>query len=224
MTLKRSETEIAAPITAHLQEYGWEVHHEVQIYSGGRRADIVALQGRLVHIIESKVSLGLDVIEQAIRWIGEAHYVSVAVGRHRGGFVDQVLRSYGIGGYVVSPFNSIDQFVRPRLFRRATCNIRKGCSVETRAGENVPAGSAGGGYFTPFKRTVRSIQDTLRIRGELTTKELITEIQHHYHNDSTAKSCLVNWARAGKIPGVELTDGRPLRWRLVTQTSQVANG
>ena len=223
--MKRSETDIARPMVAYLQGLGWEVHQEVQLYSGGKRADIVALQGRLTYVVECKVSMSWDLLEQAADWLGRAHYVSVATPSFRRGFAERVLTGMGIGVYVVLPNSpeGVHQILGPRLFRRADDRIRSACCVETKSGEYAEAGSTAGGFFTPFARTTRSIISELtQAGGELPTRDLVSRIKHHYGGDATARSCLVRWARLGKIKGVEIVEGRPTRFRLVRSEAKSA--
>ncbi|MEW6614016.1 MAG: MmcB family DNA repair protein [Thermodesulfobacteriota bacterium] len=79
MIAKMSEVEIAKVVIGWLQDLRWEVYQEVQIGACGPIADIVAVQDKLLWIIEVKRSLGLSVIGQALHWKTFCHYVSVAV-------------------------------------------------------------------------------------------------------------------------------------------------
>src|SRR5579883_3224071 len=72
-----TETELAAVATDWLRTQGWTVYEEV--CCRGRAADIVAVRGRLVWVIEAKKSLTFALLDQARAWKPFAHYVSVAV-------------------------------------------------------------------------------------------------------------------------------------------------
>jgi hypothetical protein len=104
-----TEADLARPLVEQLRELGWRVYQEVEWYTNGPRADIVATQGRLYWAIECKKSLSLDVLAQAFGWIGKAHVVSVAVPasrRHSSGndFALEAARAFGIGVlHVVDP-------------------------------------------------------------------------------------------------------------------------
>jgi hypothetical protein len=74
---RRPETDIARPVVAWLQAQGWTVYQEVQ--HQGCVADIVAVRGPLLWVIECKAQLGLAVLGQALGWQGHAHAISVAV-------------------------------------------------------------------------------------------------------------------------------------------------
>ena len=64
------ELELAKSVVEWLQDQHWEVYQEVQRYS--TTADIVAVQGPLVWVVECKTSLSIGVMLQASRWM--AHY------------------------------------------------------------------------------------------------------------------------------------------------------
>jgi hypothetical protein len=96
----KTEADLARPLVEQLRELGWTVYQEVEWYSNGPRADIVATQGRLVWVIECKKSLSIDVLGQAHGWRGKAHVVSVAVPaslRRRNDFTIEVAVAFGIG-------------------------------------------------------------------------------------------------------------------------------
>jgi hypothetical protein len=72
------EIDLAAKVIDWLQSQWWEVYQEVQPHHCGRTADIVAINGPLVWVIETKTSLSLALLEQALRWRGYANYISIA--------------------------------------------------------------------------------------------------------------------------------------------------
>ena len=71
------EADLAKVVVSWLNEQHWDVYQEVQIHGFGGVADIVAVQGPLVWVIECKTSLSLTVMEQASVW--RVHFRSVAV-------------------------------------------------------------------------------------------------------------------------------------------------
>lgn len=232
MSGKMSETDLAAPATRYLQGLGFEVFHEVAPWGGGgRRADVVGLRksergAPLVYIIELKVSLGLAVMDQAIEWIGAAHWISVGVptGRHGGPLISHALNHFGIGHLALS-VNEYDAdhgmdarvVVPPRFLRAARCaRVVKGCVPETAAGAAVlAAGSAGGGYYTPFNNTVRQLKrfildEERRTGAPVLFKTAVSSITHHYVRDSSATATLAQWIRNGHIAGLttEVINGK----------------
>jgi hypothetical protein len=104
-----TEADLARPLVVQLRDLGWRVYQEVEDYANGPRADIVATQGPIMWVVECKKSLSLDVLGQALGWLGKAHAVSVAVPashRHSSGndFALEAARAFGIGVlHVVNP-------------------------------------------------------------------------------------------------------------------------
>jgi hypothetical protein len=227
------ETDLAAAVVAYLRDLEWDVHQEVG-GSYGPRADIAALRGRQLYIVETKLALGLAVIAQARHWMNRTHYVSVAVPMLRSSntrderhVAHQVLEQWGIGllevrgmGYETGSLKDwqVEETLPPRLCRRIELGRlqRLRASLDDGTRTYAQAGNADGRFWSPFKATVAEIHRALRdARRDLTTKELIDQIKHHYRTDATARSTLPRWLAYGKIPGVTAVAGRPLRWHLV---------
>jgi hypothetical protein len=129
MSQFKSEEELAAEVARWLNDWGWDVYHEVRVYQGGERADIVAKNGLLLWVIECKRSLGLSVIAQAQQWKFWAHAVSVAVPSSRSSksrtLAEQICRGLGVGMIYVSPLDSEYEWARgkwgmipPQLIRK----------------------------------------------------------------------------------------------------------
>ena len=69
--MSKCEVDIAALIISWLEEQEWETYKEVQIFSYGRRADIVGVKGKLIWVVETKTTLTFEVIAQALGWKAE---------------------------------------------------------------------------------------------------------------------------------------------------------
>lgn len=214
------ETDLAAIVVAHLRDLEWDVHQEVG-GAYGARADIVAVRGPLLYVVETKTTLGLAVIEQAQGWLHQANYISVAVpsGRKYSGeraCAERILRDWGIGLLTVSTVyeTRVVEEIAPRLCRRIpaerTSRLRGMLCDATRT--YAQAGNNEGKFWSAFKATVDEVQRAVKAKPGLTTKELIGSIQHHYSSDSTARSVLLKWLRWGKIPGVRGEGDRPIKW------------
>lgn len=224
-----TEAEMAAVVVAWLGESGWTVYQEVK--HRGCVADIVAIQGRRSWVVECKLAASLSVLDQAMEWVGRAHFVSIAVPSRsgRGLALGHVLESKGIGCIRVTFLNEwerkdewsaargVRHDVKPRLYRR--CGVDWTNVVCEAQRTECPAGTAGGGYWTPFRETCRLVESAVRSEPGLTMKDLISRVRHHYGSDSTARTCIANWIRAGRISGVQIQEGRPMRVCLCDQTS-----
>ncbi len=214
-----SEQELARSIVAWLHNQHWEVYQEVSTGYSAARADIVAVQGKLSWIIETKTTLSLSLLAQAADWIGHANFVSVAVpGRRRRGsgyeFALRLLRERGIGLIEVDATGYVSQ-VAPRKVRRI--NGRAIAEILCEGHKTMAeAGSARGGYYTPFAATCRTAHDFVQGHPGCTMRELVDGIEHHYGCDATARSCLGNWSSTNKIPGLERRHEGG-KWRLYAE-------
>lgn len=219
------ETEVAKPVIDWLAAEQWDVYQEVECYGG--RADIVAVQNRRVWIIECKRSLSLAVIDQACNRRRCAHWVSIAVPRRKRRYVDppwpshiagEVLRWKGIGLIKIMRDEWKDRFIvaphfAPHLNRLAHLGaIELIGSLEPEHKTFAEAGTNGGGYWSPFRRTCRDALDEIKEHGPMSLKNLMKAITHHYANDSSARANFLVWIRDGKVPGLKVDeDSRPLR-------------
>lgn len=214
-----SETILTESVISWLEAQGWDVYQEVQIESYGKIADIIAVLGNIVWIIECKISLSLSVMEQAYRWRRYTNFVSVAVQRRRGTegrrFAAKVLKTFNIGMLAVDlkcpSDNKVSEIIRPALNRKG---------LTTRIKEKLlpihktfaKAGNSDGLWWTPFKQTSISIRHEVTKHPGITMSELMDTIYHHYSTNSTARSRISQWAQKGMIKGVCVKkDGRLIR-------------
>jgi len=213
---RRKETEVAAAIVDWLRVQHWEVYQEVTYC--GDIADIVAVQGPAIWVVECKTTLGLDVIAQAWRWIHYAHLVSVGTTapqklRRCDSFVRHILREHGIGllqthdGYDGSLV--VDNTEDPPISRPRFPGLRDALKEEQKS--FAPAGNANGSRWTPFQATCRAVLEYVNENPGVTFKELIKAIDHHYASDNSAKVSLRHWIEQGVVKGVESRlEGRAL--------------
>jgi len=203
---KMKETDLAEKVILWLQDQRWDVYQEVTM-TGGSCADIVAVQGKIVWIIECKMSASLSVVEQAYRWSRTANYVSVAVPKPSF-FFEKVCRKFGIG--VLSARREVNEIVSPKLIRISTEKYRSKLLPEHKT--YAKAGNADGRRWSPFKNTCLNILNSVRRSPGICMKDLIASTDHHYHTPSTARQCLVKFIEAGIVPGVKVVrDGRFMR-------------
>ena len=179
-----SETDLAKVVISHLEEQGWEIYQEV-IGSGGV-CDIVGKREKILWAIECKTSFGLSVIEQAYGWLRQSHYSSVAVPKlkYSGGFGEHICRGLGIGVMRIKG-DVLREVIRPKLHRNiypiTLCEEQK---------TFCEAGSANGGHWTDFRRTVRDLIWEVEKNPGMEFNKAIKQIDHHYSSFGSAKSCL----------------------------------
>jgi len=202
------ETVIAKHIVNWLVSQKWDVYQEVQIRTYGPVADIVAVIGNLVWVIECKKSLSLNVMEQAYHWRRYANFISIAVERRKGSasrfFAEQVLRKFKIGMLAVSTkpqATSVHEMLEAPLNRKATTISIKEKLLPVHK-TFADAGNSEGKRWTPFQQTSINILHEVKKRPGITMTELMDKVKHHYSASSTARSCISQWAQKGVIKGV----------------------
>lgn len=196
-----SEVELCRPIVSWLNSQHWEVYQEVQTSYGGKRADIVAVRGPAIWVIEAKLSLSLSVIEQALHWKYYATYISVAVPvRKRRSPGKDLLYQLGLGIVEVQPYkrygdfgitNRFGTFNKPRKMLRE--RMKAALSPMHKTGEFGEAGNAAGERWTPYRNTMHRVQRILKENGPCTMGQIMEVMgreQHHYTSDQSAKQSM----------------------------------
>jgi hypothetical protein len=188
-----SEADLARVVVEWLQAQHWDVYQEVRFFGRGSPvADIAAVRCNLLWIIECKKSLSLTVFHQAAYW--RTHYCSIAVMEaERSINVRQtgyrIARFLNVGVLEVSKYlNGVDVAVEPKL-RRDTHKWSKLLIGKLRPEhkEFARAGASGGGYYTPYKLTMRIIRKFLENNPGSTTKQIVDAVgKCHYSNLNSA--------------------------------------
>lgn len=198
--LFNSETELAERVVNWLKEQGWEVYQEVTYETV---ADIVAVKNNKVWAIECKLSFGLQILAQAWNWVELANYVSIAVPNisHKSStyyFVQELFTLLKIGvltvGNEVYEFRSAPELPKNKLLE----HLHKEQKDWAKAGNNK------GDRYTPFKHTLRQIEDYLKLHPGTPIKEIIKNIKHHYSNDNNACSAIRQWINKGIITTIDV--------------------
>jgi len=210
-----SEQAFGQKVVKHLTEDRWDVYQEVQVHQGGPVADIVATCGPLVLVCELKRSLNLTLLAQASYWRRWAHLVQVFIPTpKRSGstrdFALEVCRDKGIGVMSVAKHGGVREWVPPALRRTPMAQeLRQLLSEEHK--QHAQAGSATGGHWTPFKRTVQRLTDLVRTEPGISMKEAFTRIDHHYASYASARARISALVDRGVINGIEVRrEGRKL--------------
>jgi hypothetical protein len=190
-----TEAELATVIVDYLKEWHWEVYQEVE--GAGGRCDIMAKRGKILWAVECKLSFGLPVLEQAINWCSQAHYVSVAVPSDPSWVGRDILKRFGIGCLCVSPHvdATVQERVAPLLHRK----IHPPRLYEEQK-SHCAAGGNQGGHWSPFKMTVKNLVTAVRAKPGIEFKDLIVQLDHHYSSNASAKSSLLGFICGKVIP------------------------
>lgn len=217
-TWPRTETELAEPVIAWLEDLGWEVFQEVEAHAGGPRADIVARRGPVVWAIEVKRSLSLKLLGQGHVWKQWAHRVSVAYPSGRRSTSAPALRLARLDGL------GLIEVQRPtgwgNVVERARGDFRRRIVRPPRLTEPhktfAKAGNADGRRWSPFRATCEAVLAAVTETPGLTISEVVEKVEHHYASPKSARGSLLTWARAGKLEGVVARGGSKAEgtWRL----------
>jgi hypothetical protein len=193
----KDEAEVADRAMAYLSGLGWDCYPEAA-FGRGNRADIAATWNGQLWIVECKLSASLSVLDQAIRWVGQAHRVSVCCPGipSVGAFMD-VLRLHGIGG--IAPSSRADEpcFAKPpaRLNRAAHRFAQRLIGKLHPDMKNYTPGTKAG-FSSPWRRTMDAAILEVKRSGGCTIRHLVDSIQHHYLTPETARNSLLTWLTA----------------------------
>lgn len=211
----KSESEIGEMVVSWLETAGWDVYQEVAPHKLSRVADIVAKRHDEIWVVECKQSLGLQVMSQAYNWLRHANFVSVAVPKRTRcrmtrvrAFAENVLIQNGIGLINVS-IEHVSETIKPeRRSGVSTKGISKSLCQEQKTYSK--AGAAGGGYFTPFKKTVELLRARVTETPGSEIKDIVASIEHHYSSPASARKNLMTMIERGVIDDIraERNDGK----------------
>ena len=180
------EIDLAKSVVNWLVEQHWDVYQEVQFNYGGSIADIVAVRHGVMWIIESKISYGFAVLQQASRW--SVHYRSVAVPNeiyhhHRDYRVAEYY--YRVGVLEVNPkYEDVWEIVKAPLAYRKNNMVKYYYSKLVELHKTfAPAGSKGGQHLTPYKRTMMEVKKTIENNPGCTIKDLYQQLGKMHYSD-----------------------------------------
>lgn len=201
-----SEQELAAAVVKWLQELRWEVYQEVPVGNG--IADIVAKSGSVTWLIETKMSMSIQLLNQLDTRVAAAHMTSAAVplGTRRN-VPYKLLRMLGVGLLTVYGDTYVREELRPVFFRKVS-----GVELHEQQKTFCNAGSASGGHWTQFKETARNVVSFVNRRPGCTVSELIAGISHHYSSATAANRNVLSWIQADVIKGIRIDESaRPYK-------------
>jgi hypothetical protein len=202
-----SEVEVGRPLVESLRARGWTVYQEVESRLGPI-ADVVAVRGPVLWVIEVKVRYSFAVLEQAHAWKGHANFRSVAVPDRPDRFQLEVAQALGLG--VLEVMVAAPSWVDDPVIERARPEFSRSrstmLSAKLRPEQQTYAEAGGNGRWTPFKATCEQIRWALGRKGPMTIRELVVELHglHHYASEASARTSLFGVIQRGLVDGVEL--------------------
>lgn len=197
------ESDIGQILVEYLRGEGWDCYPEVDLRVG--RADIVAVRDkRFVWVIECKQGMSLALLDQAHRWVGYAHYISVALPRYKrmAESARIFMRDHGIGMLAVEEYHNrhgerppVTEEIGARFYRDKWGHIGRYVlnSLHEDMKRFMPGGTAQSGYSTPWRRTMDAARLFIKNTPGCSVKELVTGINHHYQSTNAARNSLVHW-------------------------------
>ena len=205
MTAGLSEPDLAAEVVKFYQALPGDVYEEVQIETYGMRTDIVhRTHAGEITVIETKLALSWDLLDQAKAWKSYANAVVVAVpeARHTRARLlafDVCDRFLGLGVIEVG-----DRGVHIRKHPRALERMDEALFLSLREGHktHAKAGTNSGDHFTPFRATLDALKAYVEANPGCTIQEAVAGITHHYRGPKVACSVLLREIRHGRVPGV----------------------
>ena len=207
----QSEASLARRLIQWLKQNRWDVYQEVQPYTYGNCADVVAVKPGLVWVIETKTSLSLDAMAQAHEWLTSANMVAIAIpygrkqrskSRH---FAKMVLRQYGIGLIEVHmQWTYTTVAVEPKQDPNVPGAVQLRQSLCKEHQTFAQAGNAVGKRFTKFQQTVQRLTAHVVANPGVLLKDAVAAIDHHYANRASAKNSLRERLKDGTIKTIRL--------------------
>jgi len=218
-----TEAELAKIAVAWLRDLHWEVYQEVKMSYGDKRADIVAVQNKIVWVIETKMTMSIDLLDQAYHWRYYAHRVSICYPTRKslGSFkykfnlkpvVYALMRQEGIGLMTAEHGGGyIHESIAPRLNRTAHADRILSCLCEEHK-TFAEAGNNTSTHWSPFQDTCSKLREYLTKNPGSTLKQVIDNISTHYHSKESARGSIAHWLKCGKVKGVRVEkEGRGLK-------------
>jgi hypothetical protein len=211
-----SEAELATVVIAWLEALGADVYQEVELLHRGMRADIVARVRAELWIIETKTSVSLVLIEQAMERRRFAHRVYIAAPTYRARAGLPICEALGIGLLGVTVAGGIEatsEYDEPQVTMRVqgrrwnTQPVALSRRLAPQHKKHARAGAQTGGHWSPFRRTIERLAQEVAASPGIALNAAVAGIEHHYRSNAGARTSLAAWIREGKVPGVEIRDG-----------------
>lgn len=201
------EVDVARPAVEYFKSQGYEVYTEVQALQG--RADLVAVKGEEVVVVEAKAKFCFTVIAQAARWTSMASKIYILTPPFKRTkltsdewrLMREVMRWKGIGWLSLQHGGHLHRQHEAKLQDKAKPELLKSYLVpEQQSGPE--AGSRGGGYHTDYRGTCNKIAAYVRENPGALLSDVVKKVEHHYKSMRSAQQSLAKCAEKGVIHGV----------------------
>lgn len=174
------ESDLYEPVKKWLEKNGYSVFSEVSPRYSSRRADVVGMNPETTAVVELKLSLSLDLLDQAVNWSSRkyANYVFIAVPWNKKGspridndLINYICKQFNIGVLFVQKYNDelyIEDkpYIKPKYIKvnKKETNFRD--TIEQFKQEyinsDLKGGHSGGGYVTQYRVTIERVKELLK--------------------------------------------------------------
>ena len=219
------ETELAADVIKWLKTQDWTCYSEVTVSDAHGPVDIVAIKGREVRAIETKLQFSWDLLAQARQHVDYATEVYVATPWVRSQFETSILQD-DVCAYLKLNRMSVDGHrIGTKLNKYTNWNANVDYFLDAVRPEQLTVGVAGskaGTAWTPFKGVAESVATFIRDNPGTTMKRIceIQAVKDYYKKQSLAQSNLRAWLRKGVIKHVRVENlhGKVSYWPMISET------
>ncbi|ATF13535.1 hypothetical protein A616_16595 [Brevibacillus brevis X23] len=174
------ESDLYEPVKKWLEQNGYSVFSEVSPRYSSRRVDVVGVNPESVAVVELKLSLSLDLLDQAVNWSNRkyANYIFIAVPWNRKGspridndLVRYICDQFKIGVLFVQKDKN-ELYINDKPYMKAKyikvnnkeLNFRE--TIEQFKQEYINSelkgGHSGGGYITQYRVTIERVKELLK--------------------------------------------------------------
>jgi Holliday junction resolvase len=182
------ESDLFEPVKKWLEDNGYQVFSEVSPRYCSSRADVVGINDETITVVELKLSLSLDLLEQAVYWARHkyANYVYIAVPWNKkesplikNWLVEYICKQFKIGVLFVRKQDGrfrfvennsgfyIDEkpYIKARYIRLGKQNVFRDTIEQYKQeyiNSELKGGHNGGGYITPYRVTIERVKEFLK--------------------------------------------------------------
>lgn len=200
------EEDLARVVVSHFEASGYQVYKEVCHHGGGSsRLDIYCVKEGDTIAIETKLNMGLTVLDQANTWVGRANKVYIAIPYKKkqiSYFAREICRNFGLGILLVND-SRYDQAIIEWL-KPAICTEPVDPPKIYEEQKDSIAGNARGEFVTPFSLTRIKLVEYVKTNPGCSLSDAVRNIKHHYEHEQSAKSALRKLILGGVIDELKI--------------------